>query len=123
MQSILKLLIGAAFASLLAVTAACAHAFLDKAVPGVGTTVNGSPGELRLTFTQDLVLAFSNVRLATAAGGSIPTGKPELDPESPNTLRVRLGHALAPGVYVVTWHVVSIDTHPSSGTYKFTVAP
>lgn len=123
MHRFMRLLPVAAFACCFAATAAFAHAFLDRAVPGVGATVQGSPSELQLSFTQNIVLAFSGVRIAAAGGGPIPTGKPTLDPAQPNVLHVRLGHALKPGTYVVSWHVVSVDTHPTSGTYKFTVAP
>lgn len=112
-----------ATACLLAATAAYAHAFLDRAVPGVGATVTGSPNELQLTFTQNIVLAFSGVQIAAQGGGTIPAGKPTLDAGSPNVLHVRLGRALKPGTYIVSWHVVSVDTHPTSGTYKFTIAP
>jgi copper resistance protein C len=116
-------LIATAFACGLVATTAFAHAFLDRAVPGVGATVNGSPGELELSFTQNVVVAFSGVTLAAAGGGAIPVGKPTVDPSSPSTLHVHLSHALKPGTYVVSWHVVSVDTHPTSGTYQFTVAP
>jgi copper resistance protein C len=122
MQRFSMIRIAAAVTCTLAATAAYAHAFLDRAIPGVGATVNGSPSELLLSFTQNVVPAFSGVTLAAAEGGQIPTGKPALDPAKPNTLHVRLGHALKPGTYVVTWHVVSVDTHPTSGTYRFSVA-
>ncbi|MGP0060869.1 MAG: copper homeostasis periplasmic binding protein CopC [Beijerinckiaceae bacterium] len=111
------------FACALAATVAFAHAFLERAVPGVGATVTGSPSELQLTFTQNIVLSFSGVQISAVGGGAIPAGKPTLDPASPNVLHVRLGQALKPGTYAVSWHVVSVDTHPTSGTYKFTVAP
>ena len=68
MQRFSKLVITAALASSLSATAAFAHAFLDHAVPGVGATVSGSPSELRLTFTQALVPAFSGVQITTAGG-------------------------------------------------------
>jgi copper resistance protein C len=100
---------------------ASAHAFLDHASPGVGTTVSGSPSELELTFTEGVVVAFSGVRVATAGGAVIPAGKPTRGPE--NTLHVRLGRPLKPGTYVVSWHVVSVDTHHTQGSYKFTIAP
>jgi copper resistance protein C len=106
-----------------AATVAFAHAFLDRAIPGVGATVSGSPSELQLTFTQNIVPAFSGVTLAAAGGAAIPVGKPVPDPSNQNTLHVSLGHALKPGTYVVSWHVVSVDTHPTSGTYKFTIMP
>jgi copper resistance protein C len=112
-----------ASACILSVTAASAHAFLDKAVPGVGATVHGSPAELQLSFTQGIVPAFSGVSLAAAEGGQIAVAKPTPDPTNPNVLHVRLSHALRSGTYIVSWHVVSVDTHPTSGTYRFTIAP
>ena len=107
----------------LTTTSACAHAFLDKAVPGVGTTVQASPSELELRFTEDIVPAFSGVQIAALGGKPIAGDKPVLDHAQRNILHVRLRHALRPGTYVVTWHVVSVDTHRSSGSYKFTIAP
>lgn len=115
-----------AFAATLCVLApavASAHAFLDRAIPGVGATVSGSPAELQLSFTQNIVVALSGVRIASNGGGSIAASKPTADAANPTVLHVRLGRALPPGTYVVTWHVVSVDTHPTSGSYKFTVAP
>lgn len=108
-------------ASLVASTQAFAHAFLNHAEPGVGTIVNASPPELQLTFTEDIVAAFSGLHVATASGAAVPTGKAVVGPA--NTLHARLAHALKPGTYVVSWHVVSVDTHHTQGTYKFTIAP
>ena len=107
----------------LAGTAASAHALLDHAVPSVGGTVHGAPAELDLAFTQNVVPALSGVSVASTSGGGVPAAKPTLDGADPSLLHVRLGRALPPGTYLVTWHVVSVDTHPTSGTYKFTVAP
>jgi len=115
--------IGVLTASVLLATSAFAHAFLDHALPGVGATVSASPSELELTFTQNIVPAFSGVSLAATGGGAIPVGKPIFDPANPSTIHVHLSHALKPGIYIVSWHVVSVDTHPTSGTYQFTIAP
>jgi methionine-rich copper-binding protein CopC len=123
MQRFLTRLLIAALACSFAATAAFAHAFLDRAVPAVGGTVQGSPSELTLSFTQNIVAAFSGVQIATAEGQAVPAGKANVDPGQPNMLHVRLGRPLKPGTYVVSWHVVSVDTHPTSGTYKFTVGP
>ena len=106
---------------LLAPRPAFAHAFLDHAVPGVGSTVSAAPAELQLSFTQDVVAALSGVRVNTATGAAVAAAKPTS--EGGSTLHVRLSRALAAGTYVVQWHVVSVDTHPTSGTYKFTVSP
>ena len=104
-------------------TAASAHAFLDHASPGVGGTVRGAPAELDLTFTQAVVSALSGVTVAAVDGAAVPTEKPTADGATPSLLHVRLDRPLAPGTYLVMWHVVSVDTHPTSGSYKFTVAP
>jgi copper resistance protein C len=100
---------------------AFAHAFLDHAVPGVGTTVGAAPSELDLTFTQDLVPAFSGVHVSRESGASVAIGRPVFGPA--NTIHVRLSRSLTPGTYIVSWHVVSVDTHHTQGTYKFTIAP
>jgi methionine-rich copper-binding protein CopC len=123
MQHILPRLAIAVFALLLPATTALAHAFLDTAAPGVGSTITSSPSELQLKFTQNLVLAFSSVQLARAHGGTVATGKPTLDASSPDTLHVSLGRPLAAGTYIVSWKVLSVDTHTTSGTYKFTISP
>jgi copper resistance protein C len=99
---------------------ASAHAFLEHANPGVGTTVSSAPSDLDLTFTQDIVPAFSGARVARASGGAVGSGRPSFGPA--NTMHLRVGR-LTPGTYVVTWHVVSVDTHHTQGSYKFTVAP
>jgi len=123
MHHIRKTILGAALACSFAATAAFAHAFIDHAVPGVGATVSGSPSELTLTFTQSLAPAFASVQITTAGGAPVPAGKATADPSDPATLHVRLAQPLKPGAYKVTWHVVSIDTHRTEGSYAFTVAP
>lgn len=122
MQKI-RLFLLASAACAVAATSAFAHAFLDHAVPAVGATVPAAPGELQLSFTENVVAAFSGVSVSTQAGGAVATGKARVDASSPNVIHVRLGARLKPGVYVVHWHVVSVDTHRTSGSYKFTVAP
>jgi copper resistance protein C len=114
----------AAFAMVAALAGpALAHAMLDHAAPGVGSTVPAAPGEIALSFSERVVAGFSGASLATAEGAAIPTGKAVVDASSPETLHVPIGQKLKPGTYVVTWHAVSVDTHRSSGTYRFTVAP
>jgi methionine-rich copper-binding protein CopC len=121
MQRFLKPFIIAILASSLAATAAFAHAFLDHASPGVGMTVSGSPSELTLSFTQGVVVAFSSLTVS-GTGGAVPASKPVNDPSNQQIIHVRLGHALKPGSYTVTWHVLSVDTHRTEGSYHFTVS-
>jgi copper resistance protein C len=109
-------------ASAFAAKATLAHAFLDRAVPSVGGTVSGSPREIRLYFTQGVVTAFSHVHVVSEAGAVVPAGRLVNDPSDRAIVIVRLGRALTPGTYSVTWYVVSIDTHTTQGTFSFTVS-
>jgi copper resistance protein C len=101
----------------LGTTGARAHAFLDHASPLVGSTVPAAPHELTLSFTQNLEAAFSTVEVFDANGGRVDQGKASI---SGNTMRVGL-KALPAGTYRVRWHVLSVDTHTTQGSFTFHV--
>jgi methionine-rich copper-binding protein CopC len=102
---------------------ALAHAQLQKATPPVGGAVAVSPGELRLKFSEGVEPRFSGITLASEAGAAVPLGKASLDPADSATLVAPVPAPLKPGVYKVTWHVVSVDTHKTQGSFSFTVSP
>lgn len=99
-----------------------AHAFLDRAVPAVGSTVHGRPAEVRLRFSQPLEPAFSTVRVLDAGGKQVDRMDKQLDRGDASVLKVSLP-PLAPGVYRVQWRVLSVDTHITEGDFTFEVAP
>jgi hypothetical protein len=101
---------------------ALAHAFLDRAVPAVGSKVHGQPAEVRLRFSQPLEPAFSTVRVVDAGGEQVDRKDKQLDPGDASVLKVSLPK-LAPGVYRVVWRVLSVDTHVTEGDFTFEVAP
>ena len=96
---------------------ASAHAFLDHANPLVGSTVHAAPREVTLWFTQNLEAGFSSAEVTDAHGARVDTGKPQV---STNTMRIGL-KSLAPGTYRVRWHVLSVDTHKTEGSFTFQV--
>ncbi|HVB17919.1 MAG TPA: copper resistance CopC family protein [Stellaceae bacterium] len=104
----------------LAALPASAHAFLDHASPAVGSAIPTAPPALTLWFTQDLELAFSGVTVANAAGQRVDLGNVRIPPGQPAELQVGL-KPLPPGTYTVSWHVLSVDTHPTQGTFTFQV--
>jgi len=53
-------------------TLAEAHAFLDHAEPKVGSTVKGSPTEVKIWFTEELEGAFSKIEVFDAQGKPSP---------------------------------------------------
>ena len=99
-----------------------AHAFLERAVPAVGSSVHTSPTELKLWFTQRLEPAFSKVRVLDGRGKQVDSGDGRVDAADGVLLRVSLPR-LTPGTYRVTWRVLSVDTHVSEGDFTFDIAP
>ena len=97
--------------------AAYAHAFLYHASPLVGSTVASAPRELSLTFTQNIETVYSSVEVTDANGARVDQGKPQI---SGNTMRVGL-KSLSQGSYRVRWHVLSVDTHKTEGSFTFRV--
>lgn len=103
-----------------AAPSAQAHAFLDHASPAVGSSVPTAPPAVTLWFTQDLEPAFSSITVTNPAGQRVDLGNAQPPAGHPDELQVGL-KALAPGTYTVSWHVVSVDTHPTEGTFTFDV--
>ena len=97
-----------------------AHAFLDHATPAVGSAVPASPPTVTLWFTQDLEPAFSSVTVTNEAGQRVDLGNAQIPQGSPAELQIGL-KPLPSGTYLVSWHVVSVDTHPTEGTFTFEV--
>ena len=98
-----------------------AHAFLQHADPAVGSTVQTSPGEVRIWFTENIEPAFSTVQVFNASGREVDKHDVHVDRSSPAVLNVSLP-ALEPGTYKVVWRVVSVDTHVTNGNFTFRVA-
>jgi hypothetical protein len=109
-----------ATAAALMPAAAVAHAFLDHAVPAVGSTVSTAPPELRLSFTQELEPSFSGLTLSGDDGQAVATGAAAIDPRNRAEMVLKLP-PLPPGHYRVNWHAVSIDTHRTEGTFTFDI--
>jgi methionine-rich copper-binding protein CopC len=102
---------------LLATAAAQAHALLDHAEPRVGNKVATPPHEVTLWFTQKLEPAFSGVTVTNANGERVDTGKARVS-GTQMSVSLRPGGT---GTYHVNWHVLSVDTHTTNGSFTFQV--
>ena|SRR5437763_11299335 len=99
-----------------------AHATPDHSEPRVGSTVDKPPTEVRIWFNEKIEPAFSAIEVFGADGKQIDKKDSHVDAKENRLLIVSVG-TLAPGTYRVAWHVVSVDTHKTSGDFKFTVKP
>jgi methionine-rich copper-binding protein CopC len=103
--------------------AAVAHAFLNQAIPPVGGTVAASPPEIRLYFSEAIEPRFSGIELTSLDGRPVKTGPSTVDPRDQMQFVLPVEPALPSGRYKVTWHVVSVDTHPTQGDFTFEIKP
>ena len=110
-------------ACVVAVGPAQAHAMLKAARPGVGSTVTAAPRAIEIDFTEGVVPKFCGIVVKSAAGKAVALGKPANGGAGAASLVVPVEGSLAPGVYTVAWHAVSVDTHRTQGSFRFTVAP
>jgi methionine-rich copper-binding protein CopC len=118
MRSIIRGL--AAVAMLAAGGPASAHAFLDHASPAVGSSVPTAPATVAIWFTQNIEPAFSKMTVTNAAGQQVDLGNAKTAPDNPAELQIGL-KPLPPGTYTVNWHVLSVDTHTTEGSFTFDV--
>jgi copper resistance protein C len=102
---------------LLTATSVWAHAFLDHAEPKVGSTINESPSQVTLWMTENLEPAFSKLQIYDAQGTEVDNKDIKVNG---NIMKVSLPK-LAAGKYRVSWQVVAVDTHRTSGTFDFTI--
>ena len=97
-----------------------AHAFLKDSEPPVGGTVQTSPNEVRIRFTENIEPAFSSIKVFDAAGKQVDKRDVHLDRSDRALLHVSLPR-LGAAIYKVVWRVVSVDTHVTNGNFTFRV--
>jgi copper transport protein len=101
--------------------AANAHAVLVRSAPVPGSSLSGSPAQIRLWFDEPLRLGVSTFRVDEVDGARIPVLAVLADPADPGGVGLRMP-SLDRGVYSVSWSIVSgIDTHVTEGLMVFGV--
>lgn len=99
---------------------AWAHALLEHSAPAADASVQTSPAQIELWFSDDLEPAFSTIRVIDAARRRVDRNDVHVDATDARVLEVSLP-VLAPGRYRVVWRALSIDTHAIHGSFAFDV--
>jgi copper resistance protein C len=99
---------------------AWSHAYPTVSSPADGASLKEPPREVRIQFTEGLELAFSRITVKGPNGEVVSQGKARQPAQ--DTLAIDL-KPLIPGIYVVEWQVLSVDTHITEGVLRFTLAP
>jgi copper transport protein len=98
---------------------ASAHASLVETVPVDGAVTDEVPDAVVLRFTEPVDVPRDGIRVYDA--GAIRVDEGAVATAAPNEVAVALPADLADGGYVVTYRVVSADSHPIGGTFAFSV--
>lgn len=99
-----------------------AHDELVSSYPAADSTLTGSPAEITLSFSGELIAGMQSaaVEVIASDGQNIATDAPS---ENGTSITQHLTPDPPVGMFTVRWKVVSSDGHPISGEYTYTVAP
>ena len=117
---------------LLLPSVAAAHGMLLRAQPPADSEVDVLPETIRLTFSERVESRFSRVTVHSArmdpetgelaAGERIDVGMPDASGIT-EELAVHLPATLSPGLYLIQWQVLSVDSHRTTGRFTLTYKP
>jgi len=99
---------------------ASAHAILESSTPGDRTTVAVSPPQITLVFSENVSISPTSIELFDEKGDRVDIGTPQHAPTTDRDVQATVPH-LDNGGYVVTWQVISADSHPVHGAFTFGV--
>ncbi|WP_431953323.1 copper resistance CopC/CopD family protein [Actinacidiphila sp. bgisy167] len=100
---------------------ASAHAALVSSDPAQGAVVGTAPAQVRLTFSEGVLLTKDAIRVLGPDGGRADTGGANDAGRGDTTAAVALRQGLGDGTYTVAWKVVSDDSHPVAGAFTFSI--
>ena len=95
---------------------ASAHAALVRTAPVQGTIVAQAPNEIVITFSEHISAVKGKVRVVGPDGKSIDNGEPRIFGDD---LRIPVRTDVARGTYLVSYRVISADSHPVGAGYTY----
>ncbi|MEU1617330.1 copper resistance protein CopC [Streptomyces sp. NPDC005722] len=100
---------------------ASAHAALIGSDPVQGSVVKTAPAQVRLTFSEGVLLSRDAIRVLGPDGRRAETGDANDGGRGNTTAAVALRPGLGDGTYTVAWKAVSADSHPVAGAFTFSI--
>src|SRR6202011_3285753 len=94
---------------------------LQSTDPPSGAVLAKSPGSVVLHFGEDVEIQFGALRVFDAQGKRVDTGNPYHPHGDGHAAAVNVPNGLGSGGYVVTWRVISADSHPVHGAFTFQI--
>ena len=97
---------------------ASAHAALVASDPANGTIVPDAPNKVTLTFSESVQVISGKIQILAPDGSRADQGEPQQDG---GTVTIPLRAGGGRGTYLVSYRVVSADSHPVGGSLGFSV--
>jgi copper transport protein len=98
-----------------------AHAVLESSSPEANAVLTSPPASVDLTFNEAITLLPDSIRVFGPDGGRVDEGGVARSHGDAATAAVALRANLSAGTYLVSYRVVSADSHPIEGAYTFSV--
>lgn len=112
--------LGVALAVLLPAAPASAHAVLLRTDPTAGNVVADQPAQVTLTFDEAVRPVWSDVGVIAPDGSTASSSHGKLTGNG-DEVAIPLKSDLAHGTYLVTYRVISADSHPVAGGFSFSI--
>ncbi len=116
--ALLALLAGWAVLAVAGAAPALAHATLSTSDPADGSRLEAVPARVSVTFTEDVTVGSGFLKVVDGDGKEVSTG--DLT-SSGATVSIALQPGLGDGSYIISYRVVSADSHPIGGALSFVV--
>lgn len=97
---------------------ASAHAVLVASDPANGTIVPDAPNKITLNFSESVQLLSGKIQVLAPDGSRADQGDPTADG---GTVSIPLRSGGGRGTYLVSYRVISADSHPVSGSLTYSV--
>jgi copper transport protein len=97
---------------------ASAHAALVGTDPGSGTIVPDAPNKVTLTFSESVQLLPGKIQVLAPDGARADQGQPQ---QAGDTVTIPLRSGGGRGTYLVSYRVISADSHPVGGSFSYSV--
>ena len=114
-------LLGCAWPGLMFAPAASAHATVASSDPADGSRLATAPGSVSITFDEPVGLDLGYLKVVNTEGVPVGAGTPTHPGGQGSVIAVALAPNLGAGTYIVSWRVISADSHPVQGTLRFLV--
>src|SRR3954462_8688344 len=100
---------------------ALAHAELERTNPAANAVLPDAPKVVDLHFSESVEVAVGSIQALDASGHRADLGDPFHPGGRGSVVDVRLRPGMRDGTYLVSWRVVSDDSHPVAGEFFFSV--